>query len=156
MTFLRTVCCLLMGNLKMLESINLINKHEAKESHLSENRLFVYQLHSNTVWLCKEKIGTKRANLIVPGKSGFDFENTISSLFYWFVSSDLMPPSRRWISLDIADQRWFGRWLGVRQKAITWASVHPDLCSHMASPGNNELMLSWNSILMWYQIYKWT
>ena len=31
-------------------------------------------------------------------------------------------------------------WLGaVRQQAITWAIVDPDLCRHMASLGHNEL-----------------
>ena len=31
-------------------------------------------------------------------------------------------------------------WLGaVRQQAITWSNVDPDLCPHMTSPGHNEL-----------------
>ena len=29
----------------------------------------------------------------------------------------------------------------VRQQAITWANVHPDLCRHMVSLGQNELMV---------------
>ena len=34
-------------------------------------------------------------------------------------------------------------WLGaVRQQAINWASVDPNLCAHMSSPGHNELMTS--------------
>ena len=37
-------------------------------------------------------------------------------------------------------QHWFRKWLGaVRQQAITWANVDPDLCRHTASPGHNEL-----------------
>ena len=28
----------------------------------------------------------------------------------------------------------------VRQQAITWANVHPDLCRHMPSLGHNQLM----------------
>ena len=32
------------------------------------------------------------------------------------------------------------KWLGaIRQQAITWANVDPDLCRHMASLGHNEL-----------------
>ena len=31
------------------------------------------------------------------------------------------------------------RWGALRQQAITWANVDPDLCHHMASLGNNEL-----------------
>ena len=38
-------------------------------------------------------------------------------------------------------QHWFRYWLGaVRQQAITWANVDPDLCRHMASPGHNEII----------------
>ena len=29
---------------------------------------------------------------------------------------------------------------GVKQQAITWANVDPDLCRHMASLGHNELI----------------
>ena len=37
-------------------------------------------------------------------------------------------------------QHWFRWWLGaVRQQAITWAHVDPDLCRQMASLGLNEL-----------------
>ena len=39
-------------------------------------------------------------------------------------------------------QHWFRKWLGaVRQQAITWADVDPDLCRHMASLGPNVLNL---------------
>ena len=35
-------------------------------------------------------------------------------------------------------QHWFRQWLGaVRQQAITWANVDPDLCRQMASLGLN-------------------
>ena len=40
-------------------------------------------------------------------------------------------------------QHWFRQWLGaVRQQAITWANVDPDLCRQMASLGHNELTMS--------------
>ena len=49
---------------------------------------------------------------------------------------------RPWTFLMI-DQHWFSSWLGaVRQQAIIWANVKPDLCGHMPSlainvtPGN--------------------
>ena len=46
-----------------------------------------------------------------------------------------------WILLMIC-QHWFRKWPGaVRQQAITWASVDPDLCRQMASLGHNELTL---------------
>ena len=45
-----------------------------------------------------------------------------------------------WASLMIS-QHWLRQWLGaVRQQAITWANVDPDLCRHMASLGHNELI----------------
>ena len=45
-----------------------------------------------------------------------------------------------WILLMIS-QHCFRYWLGaVRQQAITWANVDPDLCRHMASLCHNELM----------------
>ena len=43
-------------------------------------------------------------------------------------------------TLLMRSQHWFRWWLGtVRQQAITWANVDPDLCCHMASPGHSEL-----------------
>ena len=37
-------------------------------------------------------------------------------------------------------QDWFMQWLGaVRQQAITWSNVDPDLCCHIVSLGHNEL-----------------
>ena len=42
-------------------------------------------------------------------------------------------------SLLMISQHWFRWWLGavrlLRQQAITWAYVDPDLCRHMVSPG---------------------
>ena len=44
-----------------------------------------------------------------------------------------------WVLLMIS-QHWFRYWLGaVRQQAITWTNVDPDLSRHMASLGHNEL-----------------
>ena len=40
----------------------------------------------------------------------------------------------------IISKYWFSYWLGAtRQQAITWASVEPDPCHHIASPSHNEL-----------------
>ena len=45
-------------------------------------------------------------------------------------------------TLLMVNQHWFRQWLGaVRQQAITWANVDPDLCCHMASLGHHELTL---------------
>ena len=56
----------------------------------------------------------------------------------------------RWTFLMVS-QYWFRWWLGaVRQQAITWANVDPDLCRHMASLGPNELsmkMIAWHDVL---------
>ena len=42
----------------------------------------------------------------------------------------------------LISQHWLGQWFGaVRQQAISWTSVGPDLCRHMSSPGLNELTL---------------
>ena len=58
----------------------------------------------------------------------------------------LLSDGCHWTSL--ISQHWFREWLGaVRQQAITWANVEPDLCRHMASLGHNELNKSfqWGS-----------
>ena len=40
----------------------------------------------------------------------------------------------------VISQQWFRQWLGaVKQQAITWANVYPDLWRHMASLGHNAL-----------------
>ena len=44
---------------------------------------------------------------------------------------------------QMISQHSFRWWLGaVRQQAITWTNVDPDLCTHMASPGHNKLTYS--------------
>ena len=59
-----------------------------------------------------------------------------SFLFYWLVSSHLlmkMPSDECHGTFLKISQHWFRQWLGaVRQQAITWANVDPDLCHHMA------------------------
>ena len=40
----------------------------------------------------------------------------------------------------IISQHWLRQWLGaVKQQAITWANVDPDLWRHMALLGDNGL-----------------
>ena len=58
-----------------------------------------------------------------------------------------------WTVLMISQHwfRWSWWWLGViRQQAITWANVDPDLCHHMMSHSlghkHHELTLSWTHI----------
>ena len=43
----------------------------------------------------------------------------------------------RWIPLDLTDDKSI--LIAIRQQAITWANVYPDLCRQMASLGLNEL-----------------
>ena len=41
----------------------------------------------------------------------------------------------------LISQHWFRQWYGaVRHQAITWVSVDPDLCCHIASLGHSELI----------------
>ena len=43
----------------------------------------------------------------------------------------------------------------IRQRAITWTNVKPDLCHHMASLGHNELMFARQCLECAYiSIYK--
>ena len=50
-------------------------------------------------------------------------------------------------------QHWFRWWLGaVRQQAITWANVDPNLCRHMASLGPDELITILVPQDFWHQI----
>ena len=45
-----------------------------------------------------------------------------------------------WMVINLS-QHWFRLWLGaVRQQAVTWTYVDPDLCHQMASLGQSELM----------------
>ena len=40
----------------------------------------------------------------------------------------------------VISQHWFKQWLdAVREQAITWAIVEPDLCRYVAPQGHNEL-----------------
>ena len=71
----------------------------------------------------------------------------ISFLFYLCVSSYLlmiMPSDECHKTLVLISQHWFRSWLGaVRQQAISWANVDPDLCRHMLSLGPNESSSRW-------------
>ena len=54
-----------------------------------------------------------------------------------------------WILLMIS-QYWFRKWLGaVRQQAITWANVDPDLYRHMAWLGHHELDKGLRRLVYW-------
>ena len=47
-------------------------------------------------------------------------------------------------------QYWFGQWVyAIREQAITWANVDPDLLCHMASLGLNELRSLCSVLLSW-------
>ena len=62
----------------------------------------------------------------------------ISVIGGWDISCEL---ALRWMSLDLTGgQHWFRQWLGaVRQQAITWANVDPNICRHIPLIGHNEL-----------------
>ena len=47
-----------------------------------------------------------------------------------------------WMSQNTFDKSKFRYWFGtIRQQAITWTSVDPDLCHHVASLGHNVSIL---------------
>ena len=87
-----------------------------------------------------------RINL-VPAHQGLthwslgDFNETLgkcfSSLFYWLmavVSLVKLPSSEYHWTLVVISKHWFRSWLGaIRQQAITWTNIDPDLCHHMVS-----------------------
>ena len=77
-------------------------------------------------------------NSLAPGRCGSNFKNTCYKLISWAFCQIAL----RWMSQNtmMISQHWFSSWLGaVRQQAITWANVDPDLWHHMASLGHNEL-----------------
>ena len=53
----------------------------------------------------------------------------------------------------VISQQWFRQWLGaVKQQAITWANVDPDLWRHMASLCHNGLTYILQiTYYMWYE-----
>ena len=63
----------------------------------------------------------------------------------WDISCEI---ALRWISLELTDDKstlvQVMAW-AVRQQAITWANVDPDLCHHMASLGYYELNMLFGS-----------
>ena len=82
-------------------------------------------------------------NSLAPGKFVWNFRHVIFKQILvidsWGISVKLPWYECHCTSLMIS-QYWFRLWLGVvRQQAITWANVDPDLCHHMASLGHNEL-----------------
>ena len=61
----------------------------------------------------------------------------------------------RWLTRNslVMSQHWFKLWLGaIRQQAITWANVDPDVCRHLASLGHNELTLPRSTTWWSYKI----
>ena len=88
-----------------------------------------------------------------PGRFGWHLDMYFLILFYWLTALDLLMFSDECnITLLIISQHWFRYWLGaVRQQAITWVNVEPDLCGHMVSLDHNELT---NSALLVYQHYR--
>ena len=67
-----------------------------------------------------------------------EFSSQIPWLMAEVYLEKLLSDGCHWILLMIS-QHWFRWWLGaVRQQAITWGKVDPDLCRHMVSLGHNE------------------
>ena len=86
--------------------------------------------------IMREKWTRGRINSLTPGRC-------IKSLKYsiWYLSADVTHFLWNCIVVDANNKPIFVRsWLGaVRQQAITWANIDPDLCHHMASLDHIEL-----------------
>ena len=98
-------------------------------------------------------------NSLAPGKFEWNLRHVIFKqnlvIDVWGICCEI---ALIWMSLDFTDnqstlvQVMFG---AVRQQAITWAKVDPDLCRHMASLGPNELKLiplKWLAHLLEYSL----
>ena len=48
-------------------------------------------------------------------------------------------------STMVQEMAWCRHW---QHQAISWANVDPDLCGHMASSGDNELISEWTTHTM--------
>ena len=83
-------------------------------------------------------------NSFAPGRCGLSLKSEIFkpvsridilSIFYGITLSECHKASL------MISQHWFKWWLvAVRQQAITWANVNPDLWCHMAPLGHNGLL----------------
>ena len=81
-------------------------------------------------------------NSLVPGRCGCAFEliifKRISRIDIFRICCEI---AFRSMPLMMVGQHWFRYWIGaVRQQAIIWANVMPDLSRHMVSLGHNELI----------------
>ena len=100
-------------------------------------------------WLCAMLVAyfggirfQSTVNLLAPWRSEFNLRWVIFKLSLVInglaISGEI---ALKWMSQELTDDVWtlVQEWLGVvRQQAITWANVDPDLCHHTASPGHNE------------------
>ena len=95
-------------------------------------------------------------NSLAPGRSECDSKNVVFNLVLLIgmhISS--LNNALWWMPQDLTDDKstLVQVMLGsVRQQAITWASVDPDFCCHIASLGHNELMSLVNTI---WSITRW-
>ena len=67
------------------------------------------------------------------------FLNSLHRIIMWTFAVHLLSCECHRTSL-MRSQHWFRQWLGaIRQQAIIWANLDPDLYPHMASLGHTEL-----------------
>ena len=74
------------------------------------------------------------------------------------VSLAKLPSDKYHGTLLMINQNGSKYWyVAVRQQAITWTNVEPDLCRHKASLGHNELMQDHpiSSVDAWQTHYSW-
>ena len=83
-----------------------------------------------------------------------DFKYNYRQVIFKLTLVKLSSDECHWTLLMII-QHWFRQWLGaVRQQAITWANVDPDLCRQMASLGLGMLAhFSYTELLVSSAIY---
>ena len=90
---------------------------------------------------------TRWVNSLAPGKFEWNFRHVIFKEILvidgWGISCET---ALIWMSLDFTDDG------ALRQQAITWANVDPDLCPHLASLGHNNLIEHTNHVGMVHHI----
>ena len=80
-------------------------------------------------------------NSLAPGKFELSFRyvvfKRISVTGGWGISCEI---ALIWMSLDFTDGQSTLDQVMAWWQAITWANVYPNICRHIVSLGNNELM----------------
>ena len=112
----------------------------SKYFFMEDRDTFILHLHI----MLADDLMTRWFNPLAPGRFEWNFRSVIIKLISvigaWGISSEIairwMPFHLTWLAIS---QLWFRQWLGaVRQQAITWANVDPELHHHMPPLAHNN------------------